>query len=67
MIDAKVTDSTAYTSTTTYPADTVLYWRVRADAENGTGYVGLTWSTTGTFQKQLPAPTPDPDNPTPAR
>jgi hypothetical protein len=61
---AILTDSTAFTSNTTYPADTVLYWRVRADAEDGGEYVGLTWSTTGTFQKQLPAPTPDPANPT---
>ncbi len=63
-IDDTVTDSTAYTSNTTYPANTTLYWRVRADAENGTGYVGLRWSDTGTFTKQLPAPVPDPGNPT---
>ena len=31
VIDAKSTDSTAYTSTTTYPANKTLYWRVRAD------------------------------------
>ncbi len=62
-IDDTVTDSTAYTSNTTYPANTTLYWRVRADAEDGSGYVGLTWSETGTFQKQLPAPVPDPGNP----
>jgi len=63
-IDDTVTDSTAYTSNTTYPANTTLYWRVRADAEDGSGQVGLTWSETGTFQKQLPAPVPDPGNPT---
>jgi hypothetical protein len=63
-IDDTVTDSTAYTSNTTYPANTTLYWRVRADAENGSGYVGLTWSEVGTFTKQLPAPVPDPANPT---
>jgi large repetitive protein len=61
---AILTDSTAYTSNTTYPADTVLYWRVRADAEDGADHVGLSWSATGTFQKQLPAPIPDPTNPT---
>src|SRR5919197_6599893 len=33
-IDDVLTDSTAYSSDTTYPADTVLYWRVRADDEN---------------------------------
>jgi hypothetical protein len=60
-IDDLTTDSTAYTSNTTYPADTVLYWRVRADDENG---VGLTWSTTGTFQKRLGAPVPSAANPT---
>jgi large repetitive protein len=63
-IDDQTTDSTAYTSNTTYPADTVLYWRVRADAEDGSGVVGLAWSAPLTFQRQLPAPTPDPSNPT---
>ena len=52
-LDDVVTDATSYTSNTTYPADTVLYWRVRADDENLTG---LTWSSTGTFQKTLQAP-----------
>jgi hypothetical protein len=60
-IDDVTTDSTAYTTNTTYPADTVLYWRVRADDENG---VGLTWSTTGTFQKKLSAPVLSASNPT---
>jgi hypothetical protein len=55
-----VTDSTSYTSTSTYPADTVLYWRVRADDEN---LVGLTWSPTRTFQKKLAIPVLDPANP----
>ena len=64
VIDAKSTDSTAYTSTTTYPANKTLYWRVRAEMESGTGYVALTWSATRTFQKQLPTPVPDPANPT---
>ena len=56
-----LTDSTAYTSNSTYPADTVLYWRVRADDEN---LVGLTWSPTGTFQRKLPVPVPSATNPT---
>jgi hypothetical protein len=60
-LDDVVTDATSYTSDTTYPADTVLYWRVRADDENLTG---LTWSATGTFQKGLAAPVPWPTNPT---
>jgi hypothetical protein len=64
-IDDIVTDSTAYTSNTTYPSDTTLYWRVRADAENSaTTMVGLTWSQAETFTKQLPKPVLDPGNPT---
>jgi hypothetical protein len=63
-IDDVTTDSTAYSSNTTYPADTVLYWRVRANDENG---VGLTWSnaTWGpwTFQKRLGAPVGSAGNP----
>ena len=61
LLDNLTTDATSYTSDTTYPADTVLYWRVRADDEN---LVGLTWSPTGTFQKTLPAPVPSATNPT---
>jgi hypothetical protein len=60
-IEDVLTDATAYTTSTTYPADTVLYWRVRADDEN---LIGLTWSSTGTFQKRLPVPIPSPYNPT---
>ena len=40
-IDDVVTDSTAYTSNTTYPSDTTLYWRVRAEAGE---QHGCTWS-----------------------
>jgi hypothetical protein len=60
-IDDVVTDATSYSSNTTYPANTVLYWRVRADDENLTG---LAWSATGTFQKKLAAPVPSATNPT---
>jgi protein-S-isoprenylcysteine O-methyltransferase Ste14 len=60
-IEDVLTDATAYTTNTTYPADTVLYWRVRADDEN---LIGLTWSSTGTFQRRLPVPIPSPFNPT---
>jgi hypothetical protein len=60
-IEDVVTSSSEYTSATTHPADTVLYWRVRADDES---LVGLTWSATGTFQKRLPTPVPSPGNPT---
>ena len=45
VLDDVQTASTAYTSATSYPADTVLYWRVRADDEN---LVGLRWSSVGT-------------------
>jgi hypothetical protein len=55
------TDSTAYTSSVTYRADTVLYWRVRAEDEN---FIGLNWSAVGTFKKTLPPAVPDPANPT---
>jgi hypothetical protein len=60
-IDDVTTDATAYSSDTTYPADTILYWRVRGADENG---IGLTWSSTGTFQKTLAAPLPSSTNPT---
>jgi hypothetical protein len=60
LLDDVLTDSTAYTSNTSYPADTILYWRVRADDEN---LIGLTWSTIGTFQRRLPAPVLSATNP----
>lgn len=47
------TDATAYTAATTYPADTILYWRVRANDWIGQG---LNWSATETFVRTLPAP-----------
>ena len=59
-LDDVLTNATSYSSDTTYPADTVLYWRVRADDENLTG---LTWSATGTFQKRLAPPVPSAANP----
>lgn len=55
-----VTASSAYTSSTSYPADTLLYWRVRADDENN---VGLRWSPVGNFQRRLPVPSPKFDSP----
>ncbi|MDQ3992170.1 MAG: hypothetical protein M3229_00780, partial [Actinomycetota bacterium] len=60
LVDDVVTTSTAYTAQATYPADTLLYWRVRADDEN---LIGLNWSAVGTFRKRLLAPAPDPANP----
>ena len=53
LVDDVVTASTAYTSSSTYPADALLYWRVRANDENN---VGLNWSPTQTFRRRLPAP-----------
>ncbi len=55
------TAATSYTPFTTYPADTTLYWRVRADDEN---LIGLTWSAIRTFQRTLPTPTPSSSNAT---
>jgi hypothetical protein len=55
LLDDVATPATAYTSNKSYPADTVLYWRVRADDEN---LVGLRWSAVGSFQRKLPVPTP---------
>lgn len=60
-IDDVRTASTAYTSSSTYPADTEIFWRVRATDENG---IGLTWSAPGTFRRRLRIPTPSADNPT---
>jgi hypothetical protein len=54
------TASTAYTSSATFPADTALFWRVRANDELGTG---LNWSRTETFNRTLPVPVPAADNP----
>jgi len=62
LLDDVKTDSTAYSSNTTYPPDATLYWRVRANDGDG---LGLTWSCpelspcppgTGTFTHSLPAP-----------
>jgi hypothetical protein len=61
LLEDVETHATAHTSNTTYPADTVLYWRVRADDEN---LIGLRWSETQTFQKRLPAPIVTPGLPT---
>src|SRR6266516_6519211 len=60
LLDDVLTDATSYSTDTTYPADTVLYWRVRADDEN---LIGLTWSATSTFQKRLATPAPLSTNP----
>jgi hypothetical protein len=59
-IEEVVTDSTAYTSETTLPADRTLYWRVRA---NDTVQQGLNWSSIGTFTHRLPPPAASPASP----
>jgi hypothetical protein len=49
------TRSTGYVSTTTYPAQSTLYWRVQATDGQG---IALTWSSPGTFKQVLPTPQP---------
>ena len=53
LLDNVVTGSTAYVSTTTYPAQSTLYWRVQANDVNTNA---LAWSSTGTFKQVLPTP-----------
>jgi hypothetical protein len=61
--EVKHTDSTAYTSSSTYPSNATLYWRVRAnDTNNHTE--GLNWSSVETFTRTLPVPAPAAGNPT---
>jgi hypothetical protein len=64
-IDDVTTTSTAYTSSSTYPADTLIYWRVRASVEATKPQTDpkLTYSETQTFQRRLPAPDPAGGNP----
>jgi hypothetical protein len=63
-IDNVTTDSTSYTSSSTYPAHQTLYWRVRAnDADTGV-HEGLDWSAVHTFKRSLATPQPATSNPT---
>jgi len=55
------TASTAYTSSSTFPADTEVFWRVRGVDENG---IGMNWSQTGTFRRRLRIPVPSETNAT---
>lgn len=60
LLDDVLTSSTAYTSSTPYPADTALYWRVRAEqlqVLRGAARVALRWSDIGSFRRRLPSPT----------
>jgi hypothetical protein len=59
-IDNVKTDSISYTSSSTYPSNITLYWRVRANNAKG---VGLNWSSVQTFRKTLPVPSPASGNP----
>jgi hypothetical protein len=60
LLDNVTTDATAYTSSSTYPADTLLYWRVRGNDWTGQG---LNWSPVQTFVRHLPGAAPLPGNP----
>jgi hypothetical protein len=62
-LDNVRTDSTAFTSSSTYPANVTLYWRVRANDANSHNE-GLNWSPVQTFRRTLPVPTPSPENAT---
>jgi hypothetical protein len=53
LLDDVTTASITYTANASYPADVALYWRVRAEDEEG---VGLTWSEKRVFRYKLPAP-----------
>ncbi|MDX6484458.1 MAG: large repetitive protein, partial [Gaiellaceae bacterium] len=58
LLNDVTTSSTAYTSSTPYPVDTVLYWRVRAEQLQVLkgSRVDLRWSDVGSFRRRLPAP-----------
>lgn len=61
LVDDKVTSSTTYAASATYPVDTQMHWRVRARDDNG---IELSWSAVRTFRRTLPTPVPDAGNPT---
>jgi hypothetical protein len=58
-IETDTTDSTAFTTGATLPAQTTLYWRVRA---NDVSY-NLSWSPVQTFTHNLPVPQLQSSNP----
>ena len=53
LVQDVTTSNLSYTSSNSYPADTALYWRVRANDET---LIGLNWSATGRFQRTLARP-----------
>jgi hypothetical protein len=59
-IDNVTTDGTAYTSSSTYPANALMYWRIRGNDWTGQG---LNWSPVQTFTRRLPASSPAVGNP----
>lgn len=59
-IDDLTTAALSYTSTTPYPADADLFWRVQALDENK---IGLGWSASGSFRRRLAIPSPFGDMP----
>lgn len=59
-IDDILTASTSYTSSSVYPADADIFWRVRAQDEVGTG---LSWSGISSFRRRLPVPAPAANTP----
>lgn len=74
LIDDVITAATTHTSSTTYPADAVVYWRVRALDENlrGQGWSCSAPAADGrcaksappaSFKRTLPVPSPAPTNP----
>jgi hypothetical protein len=69
IVDEATVTGTSYTSdANSYPTGQSLYWRVRANGDNGGNFiqpaVGLKWSATHEFRVVLPAPMPDAGNPT---
>lgn len=59
-LEIAVTDSTAYASSTTYPADRQVYWRVRGEDET---LKAQTWSAPVSFVSRLRAPAQQPLDP----
>jgi hypothetical protein len=55
ILESATTDATAYAATQTYPVGATLYWRVRANNNDGNG---LAWSAgASSFVQTLTAPT----------
>lgn len=59
-LEIAVTDSTAYASSSTYPADKQVYWRVRGEDETLKAQM---WSEAASFVSRLRAPAQRPPDP----